>query len=52
MFLETCAREGWLDVPDKRLIYSEDFPKLNKSQPRYIPLERCGTSKPTSFATQ
>ena len=39
IFLETCAREGWLDVPDKRLIYSEDFPKPDKSQPRYIPEE-------------
>jgi integrase len=38
-FLETCAREGWLNVPDKRLIYSEDFPKPDKSQPRYIPEE-------------
>jgi integrase len=39
MFLETCAREDWLDVLDKRLIYSEDFPKLDKPQPRYIPEE-------------
>ena len=39
MFLETCAREGWLDVPDKRMIYSEDFPRPEKFQPRYIPEE-------------
>jgi len=36
-FLELCAREGWADVPDKRLIYSDELPRLPKSQPRYIP---------------
>jgi integrase len=36
-FLELCVREGWLPVPDKRLIYSEDFPDLNKPLPRFIP---------------
>ncbi len=38
-FLELCAREQWLDVPDKRLIYSEDFPKHEKAQPRFVPEE-------------
>lgn len=37
--LEIAAREGWMDVPDKRLIYSEDFPKTVVAQPRYIPQE-------------
>ncbi len=38
-FLELCAREGWASVPDKRLIYNEDFPRISKPQPRYIPEE-------------
>jgi len=36
-FLELCAREGWAAVPDKRLIYRDDLPRLPKSKPRYIP---------------
>lgn len=36
-FLELCAREGWADVPDKRLIYSDELPRLPKAEPRYIP---------------
>ncbi len=38
-FLELCAREGWANVPDKRLIYSEDFPRISQSLPRFIPEE-------------
>lgn len=38
-FLEMCPREGWADIPDKRLIYSEDFPKHTRAQPRFIPEE-------------
>ncbi len=38
-FLELCPREGWANIPDKRMIYSEDFPKQTKAQPRYIPEE-------------
>lgn len=38
-FLEMCSTEGWADVPEKRLIYSEDFPSAPKRQPRYIPEE-------------
>ncbi|MBD2123418.1 site-specific integrase [Trichocoleus sp. FACHB-262] len=38
-FLEMCPREGWANVPDKRLIYSEDFPKHTRAQPRFIPEE-------------
>ncbi|MBD2164962.1 tyrosine-type recombinase/integrase [Calothrix membranacea FACHB-236] len=38
-FLELCAREGWANVPDKRLIYNEDFPRISKGLPRYIPEE-------------
>nr|WP_052324795.1 hypothetical protein [Hassalia byssoidea] len=36
-FLEMCAIEEWLPVPDKRLIYAEDFPKPTRGLPRYIP---------------
>ncbi|MBW4424221.1 MAG: tyrosine-type recombinase/integrase [Nostoc desertorum CM1-VF14] len=38
-FLELCAREGWAAFPDKRLIYSEDFPRLSRPLPRYVPEE-------------
>ena len=38
-FLELCAQEGWANIPNKRLIYREDFPKHTKAQPRYIPEE-------------
>jgi integrase len=38
-FLEVCAREQWAPVPDKRLIYREDFPKIPTYQPRFIPEE-------------
>lgn len=37
-FLGLCAREDWLEVPKKELIYEEDLPKSIKlKQPRYIP---------------
>jgi integrase len=36
-FLEMCVTEGWADIPDKRLIYSEDFPQHTRAQPRFIP---------------
>ncbi|MEG4070838.1 tyrosine-type recombinase/integrase [Microcoleus sp. Pol11C2] len=36
-FLELCARERWAEVPDKRLIYNEDFPRMGQAQPRFIP---------------
>lgn len=36
-FLELCARENWAEIPDKRLIYHEDYPQLEKHQPRFIP---------------
>lgn len=39
IFLELCAREDWASVPDKRLIYNEDFPRLSKTLPRFIPEE-------------
>lgn len=39
MFLETCAREGWANFPEKRLIFDEDIPKRSKSLPRPIPEE-------------
>jgi integrase len=38
-FLELCAREKWLDVPEKRLIYDDDLPRRNKPLPRFIPME-------------
>jgi integrase len=38
-FLELCTREGWAPIPDKRFFYDEDFPRLEKRQPRFIPEE-------------
>ncbi len=39
-FLELCAREDWLEIPKKELIYDDDLPKWQKlKQPRYIPPE-------------
>lgn len=38
-FLETSAREGWADFPDRRLIYDEDIPKRPSLAPRPIPEE-------------
>lgn len=37
IFLELCSQEGWAAVPDKRLIYDEDFPLQPKVSPRFIP---------------
>ncbi len=37
LFLETCAREGWADFPEKRLIFDEDLPRKIKALPRPIP---------------
>jgi len=37
LFLETCAREGWADFPEKRLIFEEDIPHSPKHSPRTIP---------------
>lgn len=35
--MELCAREDWANIPNTRLIYREDFPRLPKRQPRFIP---------------
>lgn len=36
-FLELSAREKWLDIPEKRYVFTEDYPKTSKRLPRYIP---------------
>ncbi len=36
-FLQDCSRFSWAKVTTETLIYSEDFPKNQKSLPRYIP---------------
>lgn len=36
-FFKKCNREGWLDITDEHLIYSEDIPSRDKNLPRYIP---------------
>ena len=36
-FLENCVRFGWLDITQEPLIFPEDFPKVPKNLPRYIP---------------
>jgi len=38
-FFTLCSQNGWLDVSDKALIYKEDYPRLKKPAPRYIPQE-------------
>ena len=38
-FFTLCARNGWADIGDKVLIYKEDYPRLKKPAPRYIPQE-------------
>ncbi len=30
LFLETCAREGWADLPKERLIYDDDLPSSSQ----------------------
>ena len=37
LFLDLCQREGWASIPEKALIYDEDFPPPERYQPRYIP---------------
>lgn len=36
-FLEICQKEKWLNIDNEILIYKEDFPRIPKSIPRYIP---------------
>jgi integrase/recombinase XerD len=36
-FLEVAARERWLPIGSKRMIYDEEVPQPPKPQPRYIP---------------
>lgn len=38
-FLETCAREGWAEVPQEPLIRVQDYPRRLRPQPRFIPQE-------------
>jgi integrase len=38
-FFELCAREEWMAIPDRRLIYREDYPRIEKALPRFIPEE-------------
>ncbi len=39
-FLELCVREGWADVPDRPLIYEDDFPAVRHNMtPRFLPQE-------------
>lgn len=38
-FIELCVREGWAELPDKQLIYKEDFSRCRQTQPRFIPEE-------------
>lgn len=38
-FFTLCSQNGWLDISDKALIYKEDYPRLKKPAPRYIPPE-------------
>lgn len=38
-FFTLCSQNGWANVSDKVLVYKEDYPRLNKPQPRYIPQE-------------
>src|SRR6266851_3284103 len=35
-FFEPCAREGWAAVPERPLIYREDFPRHVRRLPRFI----------------
>ncbi len=39
MFFRLCFKNGWLDVGNKALFDEEDYPKLSKPLPRYIPQE-------------
>jgi integrase len=35
-FFELCAREGWAAVPQRPLVYREDFPRQEHPLPRFI----------------
>jgi integrase len=35
-FFELCAREGWAAIPERPLIYREDFPRHLRRLPRFI----------------
>lgn len=35
-FFELCVREGWAAVPERPLIYREDFPRREHPLPRFI----------------
>lgn len=39
IFLDLCAREKWAAVPEKQLIYNDDFLRRGKAKPRFIPQE-------------
>jgi integrase len=38
-FLEDCVRFSWLEISKEPLIYKEDYPKTERSLPRFIPEE-------------
>lgn len=38
-FFTLCSRNGWADIKNKVLFYKEDYPRLKKPLPRYIPQE-------------
>jgi integrase len=35
-FFELCTREGWAAVPERALVYREDFPRQEHPLPRFI----------------
>ena len=37
--LEDVAEWGWPDVPDRRLIFASDLPRIPRPLPRYLPPE-------------
>lgn len=39
VFFELCTRNNWIDLSAKPAIYDDDFPKVPKHIPRYIPQE-------------
>lgn len=41
-FLEISGREKWAPIPERRFFYQEDFPKIGKRKPRFIPNEVLG----------
>lgn len=38
-FTNLCAREQWLNITDKQIIYDDDIPRFTELLPRYIPQE-------------